>query len=248
LRYVDLQTIASIDPSAFRAADPFPWVNPAGFITSDGFAELTANMPELRQFTPSFAAERKYGQAGHDRYILEYLDGIDIPACWQRFVDELRSDLYRDFIARLLGHRDFRLRFHWHYTPDGCSVSPHCDSKTKLGSQIFYMNTHADWDPAWGGETLILDDHGRLAADSSPPFEAFDTVVAAETMDNHSLIFGRRGNSWHGVRPIRCPEGALRKVFIVVFEDYRKLRMLAKRALRLVKGKPLVAEKELGMY
>jgi hypothetical protein len=72
--------------------------------------------------------------------------------------------------------------------------------------------------------------------------------VTAETMDNHSLIFGRRGNSWHGVREIRCPEGAFRKVFIVVFEDYRALRMLGKRALRLVKGKPLVAEKEHGMY
>ena len=45
-----------------------------------------------------------------------------------------------------------------------------------------------------------------------------------------------------------CPEGALRKVFIVVFEDYRALRMMGKRALRLIKGKPLVAEKEHGMY
>ena len=67
-------------------------------------------------------------------------------------------------------------------------------------------------------------------------------------MDNRSLIFSRRCNSWHGVRAIECPEGALRKVFIVVFEDYRPARMLAKRMSRLIKGKPLVAEKELGMY
>ena len=52
----------------------------------------------------------------------------------------------------------------------------------------------------------------------------------------------------HGVRAIECPEGALRKVFIVVFEDYRRVRMLTKRMTRLIKGKPLVAEKELGMY
>jgi hypothetical protein len=50
------------------------------------------------------------------------------------------------------------------------------------------------------------------------------------------------------VRAIECPEGALRKVFIVVFEDYRRVRMLTKRMTRLIKGKPLVAEKELGMY
>ena len=40
----------------------------------------------------------------------------------------------------------------------------------------------------------------------------------------------------------------MRKVFIVVFEDYRRVRMLTKRMTRLIKGKPLVAEKELGMY
>jgi hypothetical protein len=38
-------------------------------------------------------------------------------------------------------------------------------------------------------------------------------------MDNHSFIFARRGNSWHGVREIDCPEDRLRKVFIVVVED-----------------------------
>jgi hypothetical protein len=41
-------------------------------------------------------------------------------------------------------------------------VSPHCDSPKKLGSHIFYLNTKEDWDPSWGGETLILDDGGRL--------------------------------------------------------------------------------------
>ena len=248
MRYVDLQTLASIDTAAIRRVDPFPWVNPVGFLTAAGFTELAANLPDLHKFTPSFAKERKHGQTHHDRYVLEYLDGIDIAACWQAFIDELRADTYRRFIANLLGHSNFRLRFHWHYTPNGCIVSPHCDSRTKLGSHIFYMNTRADWDPAWGGETVILDDHGRLDTESSPDFEAFDTAVPAETMDNRSLIFGRRGNSWHGVRTINCPEGALRKVFIVVFEDYRALRMMGKRALRLIKGKPLVAEKEHGMY
>jgi hypothetical protein len=94
----------------------------------------------------------------------------------------------------------------------------------------------------------VLDDHGRFAVDSSPGFEDFDASWTAETMDNRSLIFGRRGNSWHGVRAIECPEGQLRKVFIVVFEDYRRSRMLVKRLNRLFKGKPLVSEKELGMY
>ena len=94
---------------------------------------------------------------------------------------------------------------------------------------------------ASGYLAFIADFYGEIPAD-------FDAAWAAETMDNRSLIFGRRGNSWHGVRAIECPEGALRKVFIVVFEDYRRSRMLVKRVTRLLKGKPLVSEKELGMY
>jgi hypothetical protein len=110
------------------------------------------------------------------------------------------------------------------------------------------MNTHEDWDPAWGGETVILDDHGRFEAESNPDFEDFDTAVPAETMDNRSLIFGRKNNSWHGVRPITCPADKLRKVFIVVFEDVNPRKMLWKRARRLLRGKPMITEKERAMY
>ena len=126
-------------------------------------------------------------------------------------------------------------------------MSPHCDARGKLGSQIFYLNDD-DWDTAWGGETVILDDKGRFSAQSSPAWEEFDTAMPAETAGNRSLIFGRRGNSWHGVRELTCPDGAYRQVFIVVFEDYRPGRMFLKRAKRLLKGKPLVTEKERAMY
>ena len=33
---------------------------------------------------------------------------------------------------------------------------------------------------------------------------------------NDSLLFKRGEHSWHGVRELRCPEGRMRKVFIVV--------------------------------
>ena len=63
---------------------------------------------------------------------------------------------------------------------------------------------------------VILDDKGRFSAQSSPAWEDFDTALPAKTAGNRSLIFMQTGNSWHGVRPIQCPEGELRKVFIVV--------------------------------
>ena len=67
-------------------------------------------------------------------------------------------------------------------------------------------------------------------------------------MDNRSLIFGRKGNSWHGVRDIRCPEGVFRKVFIVVFQDTNPRKMLLKKGRRLFRGEPLVSDNEKRMY
>ena len=51
-----------------------------------------------------------------------------------------------------------------------------------------------------------------------------------------------------GVRRINCPEGYYRKVFIVVFEEHRPLKVAAKKFKRLVTGKPLVTHKESLMY
>ena len=94
----------------------------------------------------------------------------------------------------------------------------------------------------------MLDDAGKFSAESAPAFEDFVEEIPAATTDNRSLLFGRRGNSWHGVRRINCPEDRYRKVFIVVFEDYRAIRVAKKKLRRLVTGQPLVTEKERHMY
>jgi hypothetical protein len=49
-------------------------------------------------------------------------------------------------------------------------------------------------------------------------------------MGNRSLFFRREESSWHGVRPLQCPVGALRKVFIVEFRR-SSLVNLARTAL-----------------
>ena len=51
------------------------------------------------------------------------------------------------------------------------TCSPHCDAVWKLGSHIFYFNE--DWNPGWGGETLVLDDGGRFSRRSAPDFDDF---------------------------------------------------------------------------
>jgi hypothetical protein len=220
MKYINEAVMQGCDAAAFQTQRPYPWLNPEGFLTADGFERLVATLPQPELFDKRFGEKRKHGQAPHDRLALEYDPALPLAEPWRAFIAELGSPAYRGFLERMFGRRALRLVLHWHYTPNGCSVSPHCDARRKLGSHIFYFNTETDWQPEWGGETLILDDEGRFVADSAPKFEDFDRIMPAKAIGNSSLLFMRRERSWHGVKEIRCPPDALRKVFIVVIEDW----------------------------
>ena len=218
MKYLDRARLEAIEPAAFLAQKPYPWINPEALLREEGYRALLETLPGLELFDRKFGVERAHGQQSHDRFALEYDPALELRSPWHEFVAELGSPVYRDFLARLFGTGRLRLDYHWHYTPSGCSVSPHCDAKHKLGSHIFYFNTDDDWDPTWGGETLILDDGGRFPRNSAPRFEDFERVTAAQGLGNRSLLFRRGATSWHGVREIRCPADRLRKVFIVVIQ------------------------------
>jgi len=217
MNYIDFEFLESFDPKEFQNQKPYPWWNPEGALTEEGYRQLLETLPGVSMFDQKFGVQRSHGQYAHDRYTLEYRKDLELAEPWMDFMAELKGKRYRKFLCRLFDVRSVFLNFHWHYTPNGCSVSPHCDAKRKLGSQIYYFNTKDDWDPSWGGETLILEDaSGQLDPKSAPAFEDFDRATPSVSLENRSLFFGRRGNSWHGVREIQCPEGCLRKVFIVV--------------------------------
>lgn len=235
MNYLDNERLAAVDVAAFRATRPYPWLNPQGLLTEEGFRRLRDTLPDPALFDRKFGVARQHGQYPHDRLTLEYSEDLDIAPEWHAFVEELRGPLYREFISATFARRAFLLNFHWHYTPNGCSVSPHCDAMRKLGSHIFYFNTADDWDPSWGGETLILDDNGRFDRKSAPRFEDFDKVIASQSLDNRSLLFARGESSWHGVRDIRCPPDRYRKVFIVVVNSW--LGATGRRLLGAVTGR-----------
>jgi hypothetical protein len=231
-QYLDFDKLEAIDPVQFRATRPYPWINPQGLLTDEGYERLLNAMPDLSLFEKKFGYERIAGQKPHDRYSLEYTLNTPVPVPWKEFIDELRSDRYRDAIVRLYDAKKINFRFHWHYTPNGCSVSPHTDSVREHGSQLFYFNSEEDWDPAWGEDTLVLDDGGRLEFESAPTFGDFKNEIAANCLGNRSLIFQRTPHSWHAVREIHCPEDRMRRVFIVVVNPenmYRRIRDLVMR-------------------
>jgi hypothetical protein len=216
MQYLDPDRLDAIETEAFRSTKPYPWANPEGLLTEEGYQALLDNMPDIAMFDRKFGKERRGEQAPHDRYSLEYVPGMDVPGPWKDFIGELRSDLYRDTIARLFDAKDPEFRFHWHYTPSGADVSPHCDSKREHGSHIWYFNRKGEWDPSWGGDTLVLDDGGRLSPNSAPAFEDFKEIITCKSEGNRSAIIERSARGWHGVRAITCPEGQMRRVFIIV--------------------------------
>jgi hypothetical protein len=216
MTYLDFARLNEIDPLAFQCQKPYPWINPEGLLTEEGYRRLLDTLPDVSLFAQRFGVKRAHGQQSHDRFVLEYRGDLEVAQPWKEFVAELRGEPYQAFLRRLIGVRSLELSCHWHYTPNGCSVSPHCDAEHKLGSHIFYFNTAEDWDPAWGGQTLILDDSGRLDRKSAPCFDDFEHEIISAALGNRSLLFARKGRSWHGVREVRCPQDRLRKVFIVV--------------------------------
>lgn len=213
--YLNHEILESVDVEKYRAQSPYPWVNPYGLLHEDAFFQLLDDLPDLSLFTSTFGRSRKYGQKSHDRYTLKYRHGLILPKPWEELLKELQGKIYRNFLSQLFQSRSFELDFFWFYTPDGCSISPHCDHKNKIGAHLFYFNTEKDWKPEWGGETLLLDDGGKINRKSAPKFEEFSHEIASRTLGNYSLLFSRTPNSWHGMKEIHCPEDSMRKVFMV---------------------------------
>ena len=230
MKFLNDTVISDFDEDSFRHTDPYPWASISEFIQPDKYAALIATLPSEDLFAERFGQKRKFGQLSHDRLSLDYDPRLNLSDEWHAFVEELMSPEYLQFIYRVAGTKNIQLEFHWHYTPRGCSVSPHCDSTNKIGSQIFYLNTADDWDSRWGGDTLILDDEGRFSHRSNPTFSDFKKSYTSESIGNRSLLFIRNGNSWHGVKQINCPQGQLRKVFIVVIKKL-PLKSVVRRLL-----------------
>ena len=235
MSYLDSQRLAQIagQSAEFLNRKPYPWAGYQGLLHDDGFRRLTAQMPDSKLFRAEFGKVRGYGQEAHNRYALQYRPKLDaeLSQPWRDFIGELHGPRYEAFLRKVYGLRPQEkivLSMHWHHAPSGGSVSPHTDASRKVGSHIFYFNTPEDWDPAWGGQTVVLDDEDRLRAHAAPSFESLRQVAVSEILGNQSFMFKRTEHSWHGVRHITCPPDRLRKVFIVVM-NYVNFQVLWRR-------------------
>ncbi len=216
--------------AGFHERSPVRWEEFEAFLTSEAFAALYRDFPPLDLFVRQEGMARAFGQRPHDRFHLAYESSIyegaeagggvvrheQLPASWQAFIEELSGERYRRFIAELFEVEEFDIRFAWHAAFAGCEVSPHLDGPKKLGTQLFYFNTSADWDAGWGGSTAFL--FGKKVERMNPECSDFERMVTTSIVDNRSCIFQNGPEAWHAVEPLTCPEGRYRRLFTVVFD------------------------------
>jgi len=214
MEYLDQHCLDQISREGFHNRQPYPCLKIQEMLTDQGFRRLCETMPPLSLFTRDVGVKRAYGQAPQDRYSLHYREGLALPVPWANFLSELQSGPYQSFLHRMLGPKPFLLTFEWHYAWQGCSVSPHCDAARKIATHLFYFNQES-WQPEWGGQTLILDDEHRFNPHSAPAIDQFRVAASSDPCGNNSLFFVRTTNSWHGVRPLNCPPGIMRRLFKV---------------------------------
>ncbi len=216
MNFLNWELLERLDGDRFRSTQPFPWLNPCGALSEEGFQLLLESTPDLSLFTKSFNRARAHGQKSHDRYELVYRPDLPLSPAWTTFIAELKSRRYRRFLKGFFGHRLFDLSFHWQFATNGCSVSPHCDGYSKIGSQLFYFLSPKEWQPEWGGETLVLDSERKLSEFSAPELTEFKKSYATQFIGNYSLLFMKTAHSWHAVNEIQCPPDRIRKIFTVV--------------------------------
>lgn len=216
MEYLNRACLKSLSSEKFQSRLPYPWANIENTLTPEGLETLRAALPPVEAgFDRQVGVHRAYGQAPHDRYLLHYRPGISIAEPWKEFLAELQGPVYQEFLRRMLGDRTFIPTYEWYYAWEGCAVSPHCDAKRKLATHIFYFNTKEDWSADWGGQILIMDSERKWPAHSGPSFEQLKVASSIDPRGNGSLLFQRTEHSWHGVRPLACPQGKLRRLFIV---------------------------------
>ena len=238
MKYLNFDTLNKIDAEKYRHNKPYPYIEISAPLYDDAYRLLVQSAPDdLSLFEKQFGIERGYGQKFHDKYYLLYSDSTPLSQPWKEFVAELYSHEYRRFIESLFNikRNNYDMALSWHYMPRGTQITPHCDTKKKIGSQLFYLNTSEIWKSEWGGQTLALDDEGERDWRSGPKISEFKNFFQSKSVNNNSFIFTRTDHSWHAVDELKCPDGYLRKMFSVVVNRkpsfYKKMRGVVKHGL-----------------
>lgn len=124
------------------------------------------------------------------------------------------SNLTRNRLV--IGTRPVSSKFEFSALPaNGGFLLPHTDAPEKLATFVLPMVAEGDWETDWGGGTdIYTTKKPELSFNRTNRQRNFSDVHILETYDflpNQALLFVRTDTSWHGVSPIRGPEGIFRR-------------------------------------
>jgi hypothetical protein len=114
-------------------------------------------------------------------------------------------------------------RFEFSMLPaDGGCVTPHTDNPDKIVTMVVSMAREGEWDPAYGGGTEV-NRHRKPELsfnrmNDKAEFEDMETLETYEFEPNQCVLFVKTFNSWHCVRPMRGPKGAMRRTLTINIE------------------------------
>ena len=152
MKYLDEEKIQQIidNKNEFDSKPVFSWVN-ASILTDVGYNNLTNSLIDLDQVAvqkPQIVSDdNDLSKFNNFKYYTtnNKLNPV-LPTVWEEFIDELSSDVYKDFIGELLDIDDYELRFEWNVYKNFLAYNPSPGNKIRFGAQYFNFNKTEDSD------------------------------------------------------------------------------------------------------
>ena len=203
---------------ALREGFVDPVGHPMGSVLGHGKRRIVFRAPPLPEFMQG---------AGIAPAILGLIEGVASPSfiddCWDWSVGRdapypNAPPAYAALLAdrRGLGPADAEMQCEFSSLSDGVFLPPHADSTDKVLSCILYLGPD-EWPGDWGGATEIYvakdDRHKNNWNNAFLKREQMSVARAIEFKANRLVFFVKGSNAWHGVAPVRAPQGVERRSF-----------------------------------
>jgi len=182
----------------------------------DANREPWKNIPELKELLTIFTTDK----------FLRDLRAWITPA-----MEKYRQDVdKREWIYEHKRHstkqnekyRSINVTFKFVTMATGESLCPHTDGSKKILSLVLYV-TDPTWKEDYGGGTDVYEPKYQILKDSwhdiYAPAELMNRMHTYKFVGNRLLFVLKSANSWHGVSPVHCPGGMLRKSLLITFQD-----------------------------
>ena len=215
---VDPAVLDRLDELAkqYAAADPFPHIVIDGFFRPELATFLDDHFPSMSEMPTVFKELMSYkGQLS------------DIDNRWPKFssiFNVLQSNEFLNLMERLSGirrlvHDETRAGGGLHQSPRSGFLDIHVDANFHPFDKqlhrrlniLIYVNSR--WKQAWGGELQLWSN------EKNKPSELRQVVVPEF---NRAVIFSTTRTSWHGVAPVRCPEGESRRSLALYYYTHER--------------------------